>query len=305
MYTCTILYTSAVSAECREQKVQVVNLLGENAEVSVVGRTAFMVAAERALEAERKDALFEDPFAKALSGSDGLTMSDRLGEAASQFGFDGWPEFHKVWTVVRTKFIDDLISRDTAEIPQMVNLGAGVDTRPYRLDAYKQFKASYEVDTAEVNAVKTAFFSHNRATSLCPVVNVSADFCQAGMLSEKLTEAGFDSQASAVFLIEGVLDFLEEQAEPFLTEVLGPLAAPGSLAIINYAIGPQRPGTFTSTKLKQLLEGLGWQNLQISVFGDERLNYGRYKEGLAPSEDWAFATCVKGAVGPTPEAQEQ
>ncbi|CAK9116043.1 unnamed protein product [Durusdinium trenchii] len=255
-----------------------------------------MVAAERALEAERKDALFEDPFAKALSGSDGLTMSDRLGEAASQFGFDGWPEFHKVWTVVRTKFIDDLISRDTAEIPQMVNLGAGVDTRPYRLDAYKQFKASYEVDTAEVML---------RATSLCPVVNVSADFCQAGMLSEKLTEAGFDSQASAVFLIEGVLDFLEEQAEPFLTEVLGPLAAPGSLAIINYAIGPQRPGTFTSTKLKQLLEGLGWQNLQISVFGDERLNYGRYKEGLAPSEDWAFATCVKGAVGPTPEAQEQ
>lgn len=123
-----------------------------------------------------QDALFEDPFAKALSGSDGLTMSDRLGEAASQFGFDGWPEFHKaraehnppspspgprqalqwmfspleVWTVVRTKFIDDLISRDTAEIPQMVNLGAGVDTRPYRLDAYKQFKASYEVDTAEV-----------------------------------------------------------------------------------------------------------------------------------------------------------
>ena len=47
-------------------------------------------------------------------------------------------------------------------------------------------------------------------------------------------------EASAVFLIEGVLDFLEEQAEPFLTEVLGPLAAPGSLAIINYAIGPQR-----------------------------------------------------------------
>ena len=30
------------------------------------------------------------------------------------------------------------------------------------------------------------------------------------------------------------------------------------------------------------------------VFGGERLNYGRYKEGLEPKEDWAFATCVKG-----------
>ncbi|CAK9115987.1 unnamed protein product [Durusdinium trenchii] len=222
---------------------EVVNLLGENAEVSVVGRTAFMVAAERALEAERKDALFEDPFAKALSGSDGLTMSDRLGEAASQFGFDGWPEFHKVWTVVCTKFIDDLISRDTAEIPQMVNLGAGVDTRPYRLDAYKQFKASYEVDTAEV-----------------------------------------------------------------MLRSWAPLAAPGSLAIINYAIGPQR---FKSSKLlsyceseEAIFEHFDGRHCG-KVFGDERLNYGRYKEGLAPSEDWAFATCVKGAVGPTPEAQEQ
>lgn len=34
--------------------------------------------------------------------------------------------------------------------------------------------------------------------------------------------------------------------------------------------------------------------IKCEVFGGERLNYGRYKEGLAPSKDWAFATCVKG-----------
>ena len=43
-----------------------------------------------------QDALFVDPYAKALSGRDGLGMSDRLGEAGSQFGFENWPEFHKV-----------------------------------------------------------------------------------------------------------------------------------------------------------------------------------------------------------------
>ena len=42
-----------------------------------------------------QDALFVDPYARALSG-DGLGMSDRLGEAGSQFGFKNWPEFHKV-----------------------------------------------------------------------------------------------------------------------------------------------------------------------------------------------------------------
>eukprot|EP00438_Fugacium_kawagutii_P020714 Skav225270 [mRNA] locus=scaffold4099:132079:132900:+ [translate_table: standard] len=119
-------------------------------QVSVVGQTAFM------------DALFRDPYAKALSGH-GLEMSDRLGEAASHFGFDDWPEFHKVlsvelvqvkvkvWTVVRTKFIDDTLSA-VNDVRQMVNLGAGVDTRPFRLDAYQRFKASFEVDTEEVSA---------------------------------------------------------------------------------------------------------------------------------------------------------
>ena len=54
--------------------------------------------------------------------------------------------------MVRTKFIDDLLA--TLDVPQMVNLGAGVDTRAYRLDAFKRFRASYEVDTAEVSLAK-------------------------------------------------------------------------------------------------------------------------------------------------------
>ncbi|CAJ1362290.1 unnamed protein product [Effrenium voratum] len=269
---------------------EVSQLLGENAEVSVVGRTAFMVAAERALETQRMEALFRDPFAKDLSGEDGLDMSHRLGEAAAQFGFDGWPEFHKVWTVVRTKFIDDIMI--DAKQQQLVNLGAGVDTRPYRLEAYQKFKASYEVDTMEVNAVKSAFFARSGATSFCPVANVCADFRRKGMLTQSLEEAGFEKKVASVFLIEGVLDFLESAAEAFLQE-MSQLAAPGSLAVINYAIGPQRPGTFTAEQLQKLMADSGWGDFKIYVFGGDRLNYGRYKEGLAPHSDWAFAVCTK------------
>jgi len=274
---------------------EVVDLLGENAEVSVVGRTAFMVAAERAIETDRgKDALFVDPFAKVLAGKDGHEMSDKLGEAAAQFGFENWPEFHKVWTVVRTKFIDDIIGSLTDQ-KQMVNLGAGVDTRPYRLEGYSKLKASYEVDTPEVNAVKTAVFERLGATPFCPVVTVSADFRVAGELSGNLARSGFDDQVASVFLIEGVLDFLEDAATPFLCEV-SKMAAPGSMAVINYAIGPPRPGTFTAAQLRELLETSGWKDLELHVFGDESLNFGRYKEGLMPNEQWAFATCVKGSA---------
>ena len=56
--------------------------------------------------------------------------------------------------MVRTKFIDDIMI--DAKQQQLVNLGAGVDTRPYRLEAYQKFKASYEVDTMEVPALLVA-----------------------------------------------------------------------------------------------------------------------------------------------------
>lgn len=38
------------------------------------------------------------------------------------------------------------------------------------------------------------------------------------MLTQRLAEAGFDAEAPSIFLIEGVLDFLEQAAEPFLHE---------------------------------------------------------------------------------------
>eukprot|EP00439_Symbiodinium_sp_Y106_P024065 s741_g2.t3 len=279
---------------------EVVDLLGENAEVSVVGRTAFMVAAERAIETDRgKDARrpsfavhwldsiiprcvvlsdwmgakTDTSRARIVAGfsdlqrrlsADTKEMSDKLGEAAAQFGFENWPEFHKVWTVVRTKFIDDIIGSLTDQ-KQMVNLGAGVDTRPYRLEGYSKLKASYEVDTPEeglhppvsvlvgVNAVKTAVFERLGATPFCPVVTVSADFRVAGELSGNLARSGFDDQVASVFLIEGLLDFLEDAATPFLCEV-SKMAAPGSMAVINYAIGSPRPGTFTAAQLRELLE---------------------------------------------------
>lgn len=88
-------------------------------------------------------------------------------------------------------------------------------------------------------------------------------------ISDKTHGSSLIRQVPSVFLIEGVLDFLEESAEPFLHEAaplfqqqfqqfnisniipnhskfswklfqVSQLAAPGSIAVINYAIGPQR-----------------------------------------------------------------
>ncbi len=71
----------------------------------------------------------EDPFAEILAGPKGQTLSDSFGAGSAHFGLPDWPEFHKTWTAVRTRFIDDQIVRVAenreCKIEQLVNLGAG------------------------------------------------------------------------------------------------------------------------------------------------------------------------------------
>src|SRR5450755_2299399 len=87
-----------------------------------VSDTAFMVAAWRAAESKRPDALFRDPFAARLAGEHGRAIV-----ASLRRGFlGGWQ------VVIRTVIIDEMIQKAVAAgIDTIVNLGAGLDARPY------------------------------------------------------------------------------------------------------------------------------------------------------------------------------
>lgn len=90
-----------------------------------VGDTAFMVAAYRAVESERPDALFHDPLADLLAGQHGRKIIAGLPKGAF---VGGWS------VVIRTCVIDRLIREAIAEgVDTILNLGAGLDTRPYRM----------------------------------------------------------------------------------------------------------------------------------------------------------------------------
>jgi len=87
-----------------------------------VSDTALWVAVFRAQESERKDPLFYDPYARELAGARGE-------EIAKQVGMPGWP------IVVRTVALDEMILKAVEEegFDTVLNLAAGLDTRPYRL----------------------------------------------------------------------------------------------------------------------------------------------------------------------------
>src|SRR6185437_14845508 len=92
--------------------------------VGHVSDTALWVAVHRATESKRKDALFRDPYAERLAGERGRQIAGELE-----------PGNGAAWSIItRTAVLDELILtaiRDGADT--VLNLAAGLDTRPYRL----------------------------------------------------------------------------------------------------------------------------------------------------------------------------
>jgi O-methyltransferase involved in polyketide biosynthesis len=92
--------------------------------ITHVSDTAFWVATYRADEAARPDALFADPLAAKLVEGRGRAIAAQMVDTAML-----------QWIIpLRTRMIDDFVAAAIAEgCDAVVNLGAGLDTRPYRL----------------------------------------------------------------------------------------------------------------------------------------------------------------------------
>ena len=275
--------------------------------------SAMMIAYERALETSKGSgiALFQDPLAKLLQGSKGETLSKNFEEYAAAFGFTGWPEFHKTWTAVRTKFIDDrieeYIDKGGEKMTQLVNLGAGFDTRAYRLECYKKFTNVFDVDMKVINDAKEKVFdlimkNYQMKKHYCEKIeNISLDFLdQEKNLTSELSNAEFSKNQPTIFVGEGLIMYLGSGKTRFLKDVSN-TAAPGSVLILNFMAylneeeGREKDPTFMSTKdLVKLLVAEGWDNnsIKINQFGDSVLNYGRYPNNkFEESPYFSFLVC--------------
>src|SRR5580700_5523810 len=97
----------------------------QNLTVRGVSDTARWVAYFRALETRRPDALFLDPYAERLAGVHGFQIANTLPDGNK----------HEWAWVARTYLFDQFLSRaiqDGADL--VVNLAAGLDARPYRMN---------------------------------------------------------------------------------------------------------------------------------------------------------------------------
>ena len=161
--------------------------------------------------------------------------------SAFRYPFEGDvpPQFE---ASARVTFVDAAIERYLATINQFVILGAGFDTRAFRLPRPGQIRC-FEVDTPQTQASKRQLL-HKAGIDSTGITFVAADFETEDWLA-RLVEAGFDPHQPAVFLWEGVIMYLDRQAaESTLRKIAS--TATGSVLVFDYfTIEPLRsPGLY-------------------------------------------------------------
>jgi methyltransferase (TIGR00027 family) len=125
--------------------------------------------------------------------------------------------------VIRTKFLDDLRDRAVASgVRQVVLLGAGTDSRAFRMD-WPAGTRLFEVDAAEPLGFKASVLRQERAVPRSERITVPVDLREDG--PGALAAAGHDPAQPTVWIADGLLIHLSEDAVQSLLERVGPLSA--------------------------------------------------------------------------------
>ena len=199
--------------------------------IAHVADTAHWVAVYRAMETERPDAIFRDPFARRLAGPDGEAIVDRMPQGRQM-----------AWAmVVRTAILDEIIVEKIARdgVDLVVNLAAGLDARPWRL-ALPATLRWVDVDFPGMIAYKTGVLRDERPR--CRYEAVSADLSDESSRPALFTR--ITAGAARVLIVsEGLLIYLSEaqvaalsrdlSALPGVRWWLMDLASPRMLAWMN------------------------------------------------------------------------
>jgi methyltransferase (TIGR00027 family) len=177
-------------------------------EIEHVSDTAFMVAVFRAQESERPDALFRDPLAARLAGEHGRRIVAALPRRAFM---GGWS------VVIRTCLIDDYLRAAIAEGADLIlNLGAGLDTRPYRMDLPATLRW-VEVDYPHVIQLKEARLAGE--SPRCQLERVAIDLADAPTRARFLADTAARSK-NILVLTEGVVPYLSPEEVGALADLL-------------------------------------------------------------------------------------
>ncbi len=252
---------------------------------SPICRTAIVMAAKRAIEHQRDDRLFDDPFAASLAGNDAIQQQLDYYQT-----LDPRNQLKMQFVAIRTRYFDDFIVKSLPLINQVVLLGSGLDTRAYRLPLTSS-TTLYEIDLPEIIDYKLNILAPYQ--SKCNYHAISADVTSKEWEQILLTH-GYQSNLPTIWLLEGLLMYLNESHVDQLLDKIKNLSAANSrigadlVSVKSWSAGAANSQTVISGHWKfgcdepeALFAKYGWDVL-VQQPGDVRANYDRYTVELPP-----------------------
>lgn len=199
-----------------------------------ISDTARWVAVYRARETERKDAVFRDPFARRLAGKRGEQIAASMSFAEK----NSWPFVARTWLIDQVTLNQVRLGTD-----MVVNLAAGLDTRPYRMNLPESLRW-IEIDLPEILAYKEDVLRHE--TPICQVERIRLDLSDVRARRELFLELGRRANRALV-ISEGLLVYLDENEVTSLVQDLATsqgfqhwvfdLSSPALLKMLEKKIG--------------------------------------------------------------------
>lgn len=201
-----------------------------------ISDTARWVAYFRARETQRPDALFRDPYADRLAGERGYEIANSLPDGNK----------HEWAWVARTYLFDHFVYEEIRRgATLVVNLAAGLDARPYRMELAPRIQW-IEVDLPDIIAYKEQILA--KETPRCHLERLSIDLTD--LSGRRALFSQLDSYGkSAVVVAEGLLIyFTDSQVAELATDLeagvnfqswIVDLASPGQLKLMQRTTGKQ------------------------------------------------------------------
>jgi len=161
-----------------------------------ISDTARWVAVYRAMETERKDAIFRDPFAAKLAGARGEEIVEGMKRGRAM-----------AWAmIVRTAVFDEIILEKVkgGGVDLVLNLAAGLDARPWRL-ALPSSLRWIDVDLPEILRYKAEKLGD--AKPVCRYEAIPVDLTDAHKRQALFAQIGSQTERALV-VTEGLLIYL-------------------------------------------------------------------------------------------------
>ena len=266
-----------------------------------IADTALWVAIYRAEESERPDAVFHDPYARKLAGERGAQIADAI-----VFGRTNSWSF-----VARTYLFDTFIMEQVEQgVDMVINLAAGLDTRPYRLPLPESL-IWVDVDLPSmINHMENMMATEKPK---CQLERVALD------LSERIARidlfASLAGRAKKVLVVaEGLIGYLTESEagtlaydlshEPHFKHWVFDIMSPGLLPMVQKEMGAlleeaNSPLQFAPAEGEDFFRMFKWKPVssksklktadQLNRLSDEMKVYAAYPEPEGPKGNFPWS----------------